>query len=501
VSLSEKRPSAPHPNKTNTLALVINILLVGILCLQVWLLTASLDTALGGDRSIVWPSFYASLALFLLSVGLLRHLPAPVRLPRIEFRQEAFPQAALAWRTLLISFFSLTVSFCVWFMWSALVVRLPAVGFKLEPSQLFWLTATPILLGSFLRVPYGLFVSRYGSRRSFAFVMLLLLIPCIGTSMAVANPNTSFPILLFWAAITGVAGAVFATSSAVVALWFPKQLQGLALGVNAVGNIGITIAQLSAPVLFAMTLFPFAGSSTAAVTGGQHLVNIGFFWIPFILVGVAAIWFGTKDFPTEPRSLGSQLQVCRDRNAWYLSALYFLTFGCVVAMSSSLPLIIQRLFAQAPGGMPNPLFWPAICAAVATMVRPVGGFLADKLGPSRVTTVGVAVMAIGGFSLSQFLRPTDFSGFVFTILIICLAAGIGNGSIFKIIPLVNPREASAMIGIVSCLGAFGGFIPPLLLGYCFTQFGSPAWAYTLMAIFAVLCTGLSLWVYVRPGKY
>jgi NNP family nitrate/nitrite transporter-like MFS transporter len=181
--------------------------------------------------------------------------------------------------------------------------------------------------------------------------------------------------------------------------------------------------------------------------------------------------------------------------------LYFLTFGCVVAMSSSLPLIIQGIFAKAPGGAPNPLFWPAICAGAATAVRPVGGFLADRLGPSRVTTSGVAVMAIGGFSLSQFLRPADFSGFIITILIICVAAGLGNGSIFKMIPLVNPREASAMIGIVSCLGAFGGFVPPLLLGYCFSQFGSPAWAYTAMAFFAVLCTGLNLWVFVRHGKY
>jgi NNP family nitrate/nitrite transporter-like MFS transporter len=295
--------------------------------------------------------------------------------------------------------------------------------------------------------------------------------------------------------------AVFATSSAVVALWFPKQLQGLALGINGVGNIGITVAQMSAPILFTTTLFPFIPWAAAQGPHGLHLANIGLFWIPFILGSVLAIWFGTKDFPMEPRTLRSQLQVCRDANTWYLSTLYFLTFGCVVAMSASLPLIIQRIFADSPNGVPNPFFWPAICAGGATVVRPIGGFLADRLGPSRVTTAGVGVMAIGGFSLSQFLRPTDFFGFILTILIICIAAGIGNGSIFKMIPLVSPREASAMIGIVSCLGALGGFVPPLLLGYCFSKLGSPAWAYTSMAIFAVICTGLSLWVYVRPSKY
>jgi NNP family nitrate/nitrite transporter-like MFS transporter len=307
--------------------------------------------------------------------------------------------------------------------------------------------------------------------------------------------------LIFWAAITGIAGAVFATSSTVVALWFPKRIQGLALGINAVGNIGITVAQLSAPFLFSTPLFPFVPWAGSSAPGTQHLANIGLFWIPLILISVLAIWFGTKDFVMEPRTLGSQLQVCRNQNSWYLSALYFLTFGCVVAMSSSLPLIIQRLFAQAPGGGPNPLFWPALCAAAATVVRPVGGYLGDRLGPARVTTAGIAIMAIGGFSLSQFLRPTDFVGFITTVLIICLAAGIGNGSIFKMIPLVAANEANAMIGIVSCIGAFGGFVPPLLLGYCYSQFGSPAWAYTAMAVFAGLCAVLSLWVYVRPGKY
>ena len=110
-------------------------------------------------------------------------------------------------------------------------------------------------------------------------------------------------------------------------------------------------------------------------------------------------------------------------------------------------------------------------------------------------------MAIGDFSLAQFLRPSDFSGFIATILLICIAAGIGNGSIFKMIPLAMPKEMSAAIGIVSCIGAFVGFVPPLLLGYCFQQFHSPAWGYLAMAFFALFCSGLNAWVYLRSGKY
>jgi NNP family nitrate/nitrite transporter-like MFS transporter len=500
---SGSRTPLAHPNKTSTLALVINLLLVGIVSLQVWLLTASLDTALGGDHSIVWPAFYASLALFLLGAGLLRYLPEPLRMPRVVERIGPFPRSALAWRTLAISFFALTISFCVWFMWSALVVQLRPAGFNLAPAQLFWLTATPTLLGSLLRIPYGLIVSRFGSRRSFAAVVVILVIPCLGTAFAVSDPRTPFPVLLFWAAVTGIAGAVFSTSSAVVALWFPKQLQGTALGINGMGNIGITVAQFSAPFLFSSALFafvPWTGGSGTAGTG-LHLPNIGLIWIPFILLAALALWFGTEDFRMEPKTLASQLVVCRDKHTWYLSILYFLTFGCVVAMSSSLPLIIQRIFAERPGGTPNPLFWAAMSAGAATIARPLGGWLADKLGASRVTAVGVGIMALGGFSLSQFLRPTDFNGFIVTIIIICVAAGIGNGAIFKLIPQVNPAGASAAIGVVSCIGAIGGFFPPLLLGFCFQNFNSPAWAYTGMALFALLCSGLNAWVYIRSGRY
>ena len=288
-----------HPSKTNTLTLVIDVLLIGILVLQIWLLTASLDTALGGDRAIVWPSFYASLGLFLVAVRLLYYLPSPLRLPRVVARPETFQHADLAWRTLAISFFALTISFCVWFMWSALVTKLPAAGFKLQPLELFWLTATPTVLGSLLRVPYGLVVSRFGSRRSFAVVTLLLLIPCFGTAWAVSSPMTPFIVLWFWAAISGIGGAVFATSSAVVSLWFPKQLQGTALGINGMGNIGITVAQLSAPFLFAVGLFSFIPGVSVTGTGanGLHLPNIGLFWIPLIIVAAALIWFWHARLP------------------------------------------------------------------------------------------------------------------------------------------------------------------------------------------------------------
>ncbi len=131
-------------------------------------------------------------------------------------------------------------------------------------------------------------------------------------------------------------------------------------------------------------------------------------------------------------------------------------------------------------------------------MRPIGGWLADKAGAGFITSLALGTMALGGFSLSAFARADQFFGFYTFILLICAAAGLGNGSVFKIIPQVLPKEeAGAAIGIVSCLGALGGFAPPLLLGWTMDHSGSPALAYCAMAAFAVACLGLNGWFYHR----
>ena len=237
-----------HPTKTNTLLLGVMCVLILILIMQVWLLTAALNESLDGHNAVKWPAFWVSLLLFSSGAALVRYLPGPIRLPARQLEREAFPLSALAWRTLGISSTSLALAFAVWFMWSAIPLRLKEAGFTFSRQQLFWLTATPVLLGSFLRIPYGLIVSTFGSRRSYAIVTLLLLLPCIATGFAVKNPATPYWVLLACAALTGIAGANFATSMGVINLWFPKQAQGTALGINGLGNFGVTIAQFTIPL-------------------------------------------------------------------------------------------------------------------------------------------------------------------------------------------------------------------------------------------------------------
>ncbi|MFT3780528.1 MAG: nitrate/nitrite transporter [Nibricoccus sp.] len=500
MSTFRRAQNQAHPNKTNTLFVGVIGVLILTVSLQVWLLTAVLNTALGGDRSIVWPAFYASLALFAGGVGLLQFLPQPIRHVLVPERAQPFQNAALAWRTLAISAVSLALGFAVWFMWSAISVKLSAAGFKITPQQRFWITAAPVLLGSLLRIPYGLIVSRFGSRNAYAVVTLLMVVPCIGAGVALRDPNSSFGTLLFWAALTGIAGANFATSMATVTLWFPKQLQGTALGINGLGNLGVTIAQFTIPAIIGVAAFgALSGDALTLrlVKGGTQQVwlsNAAFVWVPAILVCTAAIWFGTKNFPQKPKSFASQLVVAKRKHTWILSVLYFLTFGAFVAMGASLPLIINEVFANAPGGAPNPLFFSPFAVLVATLTRPLGGWLADRWSAGGVTAASIAVMGICGFSLSQFLSPESFTGFFWTIMILCAAAGLGNGSIFKIIPTVMGAEAGPVIGFVSCLGALGGFFPPILLGWCIQHFGSPAWAYTAMGVFALGCFVLN-WAY------
>jgi NNP family nitrate/nitrite transporter-like MFS transporter len=486
-----------HPTKTNTLLLGVICVLILILTMQIWLLTAALNQSLESGNTIKWPAFWASLLLFASGAALMRYLPSPIRLPVHEIVREAFPHAALAWRTLAISAVSLALAFAVWFMWSAIPLRLKEVGFNLTRQQLFWLTATPVILGSVLRIPYGLIVSTFGSRRSYAVVTLLLLLPCLATGFAVKNPATPYWVLLACAALTGIAGANFATSMGVINLWFPKQAQGTALGINGLGNFGVTVAQFTIPLVIGFSLL---GGVTAAPAKAIHIENAAFIWIPFILICSAAIWFGTKDFAVQPKTLASQLVAGKRLHTWVLSFLYFLTFGCFVAMGASLPLIIKEVFAAAPGGAPVPLRYAPWAAAIATVMRPIGGWLADKFGAGLITSISIGTMALGGFSLSAFLQPDQFAGFFTVILIICAAAGLGNGSVFKIIPLVLTKEAGAAIGIVSCLGALGGFVPPLLLGWTMDRLGSPAWAYTGMALFALLCLVVNGWFYHRASS-
>lgn len=489
-----------HPSKTNTLLSGVVWVLILILAIQIWLLTAALNTALGGDDAVKWPAFWASAVLFFSGAALIRYLPSPIRRALRTQVRESFKDAALAWRTLAISALSLALAFAVWFMWSAIPVRLNDAGFHFSRQQLFWLSSTPVILGSLLRIPYGLIVSSFGSRRSFAAVTLLMVVPCLMTGLSVMDKTTSFGGLLLCAALTGVAGANFATSMGVVNLWFPKQVQGTALGINGLGNVGVTIAQFTVPAVIGHAVFSGSNRSSGPGVHAVHLENAAFVWIPFILVLSAAIWFGTKDHPTPPKTLSSQLIAGRRLHTWVLSTLYFLTFGCFVAMGASLPLIIKEVFALAPGGAPKPLHFAPWAAAIATVMRPIGGGLADRYGAGRVTAFSIATMALGGFSLSAFLAPHQFKSFFAAILVVCGAAGLGNGSVFKIIPVVLPKEAGAAIGIVSCLGAFGGFVPPLVLGWTLDHFGSPALAYTGMAVFALVCFGINAWFYLRPSS-
>jgi NNP family nitrate/nitrite transporter-like MFS transporter len=437
--------------------------------------------------------------LFLAGLVTLSYLPLPIRLPIVVKPAESFTNAALAWRTLGISAVSLGLAFAVWFMWSAIAVKLNDAGFGLTKNQLFWLTATPVILGSLLRIPYGLIVSRFGSRLSYAAVTLLLLLPALGTGFAVQDPKTPYWVLLFWSAVTGIAGANFATSMAAVTLWFPKQLQGSALGINGLGNLGVTIAQFTIPLVIGFSLLGASEASPGAPVRSIHLGNAAFVWIPIILICSAAIWFGTKDYPAEPKTLASQLVAGKRLHTWVLSLLYFLTFGCFVAMGASLPLIIKEVFAAAPGGAPVPLLYAPWAAAIATVMRPVGGWLADKLGAGLITSISIATMAVGGFSLSAFLQPDALQDSLPRFLVASRGSGSATAAYSRSSRPCSQKRRARRSASPAAWERWEASVPPLLLGWMMGALAAPP-GLTRAWLFRLLVPGCERYFYHRRNS-
>src|SRR6185503_2595662 len=146
------------------------------------------------------------------------------------------------------------------------------------------------------------------------------------------------------------------------------------------GTFGVSIAHFSFPFVIGFSLLGTSAGSASTPARSIHVENAAFLWMPFILLCSAAIWIGTKDYAAQPKTFASQLVVGRRLHTWVLSFLYFLTFACFVANGAALPLVIKEVFAAAPGGAPKPLLFAPWEAAMATVMRPLGGWLADKFG-------------------------------------------------------------------------------------------------------------------------
>ena len=432
---------------------------------------------------------------------------------------------AIAKLNLWISVPALFLAFAIWQVWSVVAVNLPALGFKYSTNQLFWLAAAPALSGATLRIFYSFMVPLVGGRRWTAISTASLLIPAIGIGFAVQDNTTSYPTMLILALLCGFGGGNFSSSMANISFFFPKERKGSALGVNAgLGNLGVSVVQFLSPLVVTADIFGiFGGDPQSIVKGGQTVQvwtqNAAFIWVPWIAIAAVVAWFGMNDLAEAKASFADQAVIFRRKHNWLMCILYLGTFGSFIGYAAGFPLLIKSQF---PGI--NPLAYAWLGPLVGAAVRPFGGWLADKLGGASVTLWNFIVMACAVVGVLYFL-PTgssggSFAGFFVSFLVLFLTTGIGNGSTFRMIPVIfqtqkmrevdaNDREAvaratkegnteaAATLGFTAAVAAYGGFFIPKSYGSSITLTGGPEFALYCFIVFYLTCIALTWWYYAR----
>ena len=506
-------------------------------------------------------------------------------------------------RNLWISVPSLLNGFAVWLMWGIITVQMLNLGFPFTQAQLFTLTSIAGLAGATLRIPASFFIRIAGGRNTIFLTTALLMIPAIGTGIALQDKATPLWVFQLMALLSGIGGGNFACSMSNINTFFPKRQQGLALGINAgLGNFGVTTMQILIPLVMTtavfgalggdpMTLVKPSGTLIGKIDAGTptFIQNAGFVWL-LLLVPLAFLgWFGMNNLLTVSPHIGStaaalgrilllygvallpsavglylylpaptglgllnmwiampliivvtllamklvafgdmkpnlekQFAIFRDKHTWSMTVLYIATFGTFIGFSNALPLAITVIFGfshtqDAAGAWqhvanpnaPSALTYAWIGPFVGALIRPVGGWISDKLGGSIVTQVISVVMVVASAAVGYVMmlaygsKTPEQYFFVFIVLFIVIfaASGIGNGSTFRTIGVIYDREqAGPVLGWTSAVAAYGSFVAPLVIGGQIKA-GTPQFAMYGFAAFYAVCLVINWWFYLRASAY
>jgi len=361
---------------------------------------------------------------------------------------------------LALSTISFAVCFAAWGLIAAFAPRFRET-LHLSATQAALLVAVPVLLGSLARLPIGMLADRLGGRSVFSALMLLACIPAFLTPQA-----QTYNQLLLGGFFLGLAGSSFAVGVGFVSRWFSAEKQGGALGIYGLGNIGQSATVFLGPIL-------------AASIGWQNV----FRGTGAMLAVWSVVFFAlARNAPAtaRPKSIGEMLGVlARERLSWALSAFYFLTFGGFVAFSIYLPSLLRDQFrlTGADAG-----FRTAGFVMLATLMRPVGGWLSDRIGGARV--LAVVFIVIAPFAL--LMAWPSMLPFTIGALGCAVLMGLGNGAVFKLVPQYFPRETGTVTGLVGAMGGLGGFFPPLLLGFFRDRMGTVWPGFLLLALVSLV---------------
>ncbi len=338
----------------------------------------------------------------------------------------------------------------------------------LNPVQVSVALAVPVLLGSLGRIPLGVLTDRFGGRAVFSAVLACAIVPAVLMGWV-----SAYWQLLACGFFIGVALASFSVGVGFVSGWYPPSRQGMALGVYGAGNIGQSLAAFGAPLIVAGLGSPAWGFWVFAALAAGWLVV-------FLLLARDAPRLGPA------KRLADFLAPLRAPQSWVLSLDYFLTFGGFVAMALYLPIFLTEIFGLSPA---DAGFRTAGFVVLATIVRPLGGVLADRVGGTLILRWVFPVTAL----MAVFMACPLMSTFTVGALGMAAAIGLGNGAVFKLVPEHFPRGVGSVTGLVGAAGGLGGFFPPLLLGVIRQATGTFTWGFLLLAAFGLICLLVS-WV-------
>ncbi|MDZ7752230.1 MAG: MFS transporter [Gammaproteobacteria bacterium] len=510
----------------------------------------------------------------------------------------------IAYRNLWISIPSLLCGFAVWLYWGIITVQMLNLGFAFSTADLFTLAAIAGLSGATLRIPSSFFIRIAGGRNTIFFTTSLLMIPALGTGIALQDPDTPLWVFQLLALLSGFGGGNFASSMSNISFFFPKRIQGLALGLNAgLGNAGVTIMQILVPLAMTFGLFgalggePLVLETTSGTLIGKipagtetWIQNAGFVWLLLLVPLAFATWFGMNNIRTDqvspligsplasftkitgmlaiglmtaalglylilpaPTGLGApdwakwpviagvilatvlllklipgdikpnlkrQFQIFGNRHTWVMSIIYTMTFGSFIGYSAGFALAIKVVFGfqhlEVAGMLthdtPNPngpsaLMYAWMGPFIGALIRPLGGWVADKMGGAKVTQIVTIIMIASALGVAYFLQqayssPTPeeyFVPFFLLFLVLFAGTGIGNGSTFRTIAMIFPKEqAGPALGWTSAVAAYGAFIIPQVFGEQIRA-ATPEHALYGFAAFYLFCLLLNWWFYLRPG--
>jgi NNP family nitrate/nitrite transporter-like MFS transporter len=436
------------------------------------------------------------------AVGTETAVAAPARTRAItDWRPEdedfwAEAGAKVARRNLVFSVLSEHIGFSVWSLWSVLVLFL-GPAYHIDAAGKFTLTAVPTALGAVLRLPYTYAVARFGGRNWTVFSATLLLVPTILAGV-VLRPGVSYGTLLAVACVAGVGGGNFASSMANINAFYPQRLKGWALGINAGGgNLGVPVVQL-------------VGLAVLATAGAAHPRLVPLVYLPLIVLAALGAALRMDNLSSLRNDRRALRDVAKEPHSWVMSLLYIGTFGSFIGFGFAFGQVLQVQFHHQFDTPVKAAYLTFLGPLLGSLVRPVGGRLADRFGGARITLATFLLMAAGAGTVLAASHAKSLPLFLAGFVALFVLSGVGNGSTYKMIPAIFQvkadtedearRRASALIGLAGAVGAFGGVLVNMAFRQSFLATGNGDAAYLAFLAAYAVCSVVTWAVYLRPGS-